>query len=629
MAASATVELLIYRATRRAPTSTFGGLCAWAPFHFFLPVSPEWTGTYVWRYVFSLPTHEFLRSFHPPHLSVRHPVFGEQPCPFAPQCQASAKSAVSSSTKSAKSSSSAVPSVPSVVTDKVLCVCGVTVDDGKPMVECGECGSWSHIQCSRLTLRTAKKVTFRCHRCKPSLSSTRNPGRDGMGSGSTKLGKTQKSKNSQAQVHAQPIQSHSCTLRSLSPVPPPSQPTIVSSQPHSTPPIHQMNRNLSSDACITAECDVIVMEDSGTHTSTDPHSPIVPSSASVHVQHGAHVADNVLGSELNNIISKLKSEIRMETQVRMLSLEAQVAELKQSVNNLTKKCRELSQQAQPTSKASTQSHSVRSSNNESTRRHTNTLPFRVVWGTSRSCSSVVIQKALCALLPRDTWGSVSVKGSFRRRGSRHMWWHTIMAPDEVMRQIESVWHSLEGKTSWSLRTSLSNHSRSPGMEAEFSDASSRTCPLIPPSNINTITNERLEQGGNTPTANSNSSAPNTASDMVSAPEFTALSAEVSAQSVSPALQENVPPIVASGSCSSSLSSCSNSVSIEGYGQSSDSPTAASSSHSTISSNASLVPAAVLNTADSVAPNSVTFLDQTHSPAPSQETFLVVGPVGGP
>ena len=53
-----------------------------------------------------------------------------------------------------------------------------------------------------------------------------------------------------------------------------------------------------------------------------------------------------------------------------------------------------------------------------------------------------------------------------------------MAPDEVMQQIESVWHSLEGKTSWSLRTSLSNHSRSPGMEAEFSDVSSRTRSLI-------------------------------------------------------------------------------------------------------------------------------------------------------
>ena len=114
--------------------------------------------------------------------------------------------------------------------------------------------------------------------------------------------------------------------------------------------------NPPSDTCITAECDVTVMEDSGTQTSSDPHFPIVPSSASVHVQHGVHESDNVLRSELNNIISKLKSEIRMETQVRMLSLEALVAELKQSVNNLIKKCRELLQ-AQPSSKTSTHSHS--------------------------------------------------------------------------------------------------------------------------------------------------------------------------------------------------------------------------------------------------------------------------------
>ena len=274
----------------------------------------------------------------------------------------SAKSAVSSSTKSAKSSSSPVPSV---ATDKVLCVCGVTVNDGKPMVECVECGSWSHIQCARLTIRTAKKAAFRCHCCRPSLSFARDPGRDGMGSGSTKLGKTQKSKNSQAQLHAQPIQSHSRTSHSLSPDPPPPQPAIVSSQPHSIPPIHQMNRNPPSDTCITAECDDTVMEDSGTQTSSDPHFPIVPSSARVHVQHGVHGSDTVLRSELNNIISKLKSEIRMETQARMLSLEAQVAELKQSVNNLINKCRELSQ-AQPSSKTSTHSRSVRSSHNEST-----------------------------------------------------------------------------------------------------------------------------------------------------------------------------------------------------------------------------------------------------------------------
>ena len=36
------------------------------------------------------------------------------------------------------------------VTDKVLCVCGAVSDDGKPMVECTKCGTWSHLQCAHL-----------------------------------------------------------------------------------------------------------------------------------------------------------------------------------------------------------------------------------------------------------------------------------------------------------------------------------------------------------------------------------------------------------------------------------------------------------------------------------------------
>ena len=54
--------------------------------------------------------------------------------------------------------------------DKVLCVCGTTINDGKPMVECTSCGAWSHLHCSRLTQRTAKKAIFKCHRCKGALS---------------------------------------------------------------------------------------------------------------------------------------------------------------------------------------------------------------------------------------------------------------------------------------------------------------------------------------------------------------------------------------------------------------------------------------------------------------------------
>ena len=61
-----------------------------------------------------------------------------------------------------QSSSSSSPPV----TDKVLCVCGAVSDDGKAMVECTKCGAWSHLQCARLTQRTARKSPFFCHRCK-------------------------------------------------------------------------------------------------------------------------------------------------------------------------------------------------------------------------------------------------------------------------------------------------------------------------------------------------------------------------------------------------------------------------------------------------------------------------------
>ena len=51
---------------------------------------------------------------------------------------------------------------------KVLCVCGATDNDGRPMVECMSCKAWSHLQCVHLTQRTAKTAKYNC---KPTLSS--------------------------------------------------------------------------------------------------------------------------------------------------------------------------------------------------------------------------------------------------------------------------------------------------------------------------------------------------------------------------------------------------------------------------------------------------------------------------
>ena len=49
---------------------------------------------------------------------------------------------------------------------QVQCVCGDEAS-GKSTVECVSCSSWSHIQCARLTLRTAKQSRFLCHKCRP------------------------------------------------------------------------------------------------------------------------------------------------------------------------------------------------------------------------------------------------------------------------------------------------------------------------------------------------------------------------------------------------------------------------------------------------------------------------------
>ena len=49
---------------------------------------------------------------------------------------------------------------------------------------------------------------------------------------------------------------------------------------------------------------------------------------------------------------------------------------------------------------------------------------------------------ITALLPTAVHSSVIVKRSTRQRGSKWIWWHTIMAPSEVMQQIEEMWSTL-------------------------------------------------------------------------------------------------------------------------------------------------------------------------------------------
>ena len=106
----------------------------------------------------------------------------------------------------------------------------------------------------------------------------------------------------------------------------------------------------------------------------------------------------------------------------------------------------------------------------------NHLPFRIVWGTQRSCSTQVIHKAICALLPSSLLTSITVKRSFRQRAARPMWWYTVISPADVVDQITSIWHILESKTNWSLLQSLSERLPRPAQHP----ANGSTHPLTPP-----------------------------------------------------------------------------------------------------------------------------------------------------
>ena len=101
----------------------------------------------------------------------------------------------------------------------------------------------------------------------------------------------------------------------------------------------------------------------------------------------------------------------------------------------------------------------------------NTLPYRIIWGTPRRCTAIVICRAIHALLPTNTWESITVKGSHRQRGSRQVWWHTIIAPAANIAEIDRVWCILEARTSWSLQKSLSSQRNQHQPPASMTSAS--------------------------------------------------------------------------------------------------------------------------------------------------------------
>ena len=349
------------------------------------------------------------------------------------------------------------------------------------MVECIKCKAWSHLHCVNLTQRTAKKVDFQCHRCKllqskkPSTSlSGRRVGQVGQGPGKGSKGKQQPTCKSSQRPPVEPSQvlpSHSIintssTNNGLT--------TECSAYTHPCVVAKDPPNGVNSSAT-SADCTSVPSSDNLTSEQSMRRGKcacLCTASESCNLCVNSNARQDtcsVSRADINSLLSKLESSIRSELNVRLLSLEDQVAKLSQTVRTLRANG-SLVKDHNPTSgPPSDPFHHSRSSSHhprripshqsrKDSRLSSNSLPFHVIWGTSRSCSAQVILKAISALLTRSAQSS---KRSFRQRGSRLLWWFTIMAPAEVMLQIVSVWHILEAKTSWSLRESLSRHSFSP------------------------------------------------------------------------------------------------------------------------------------------------------------------------
>ena len=532
-----------------------------------------------------------------------------------------------SSSRAAPPRCSRVCSAGVLLPGQVLCVCGVSTPNEKSTVECVQCNHWSHIQCARLTKRTAKQSQFLCHQCRPTTTTTR--GKKGSTHGRGELAQSQgaKSCESNALTSSSSPLSHSLTAISQHspshpPQPPhsPSLPATVS-QPSTQHPVSRAVTPDSPQISIDMEqpshllpsqepsltpvqilpplpldislagtptnhpsastlppppsCDAIThapttstiqtrTANSSLDTDPAPQSlrsilllPLASVQSSVSVTSRTPVStvpaphvvmranNNMTGSRtravtrsvashntpiacftqyrhpavsrsrttpairlppqlttrgsdplpgrtqptqdgFEQLAEEIKHALRSEFNARILSLEDEVFRL----TSLTKA---LSEKIQRSAALASLAHSCIEKGQRSTLhpseavpqstnppplpirigyaqtaqpslttgpgcgpRTPNTLPFRIVWGTQGSCSSLVVHKAICTLLPNTLWGSITVKRSVRRRDGRLMWWFTIMAPDEVMQQITNAWHILESRTSWFLLQSLSS-----------------------------------------------------------------------------------------------------------------------------------------------------------------------------
>ena len=135
--------------------------------------------------------------------------------------------------------------------------------------------------------------------------------------------------------------------------------------------------------------------------------------------------------DMDQLKSVIMSAVRAEFSEKILSLEAKVSRLISLLQSHSLMLQENS--ALISSIPRNQQGPANPHQQQDRPRASNTLPYRIVWGTQRNCSSQVLLKAICSLLPNHAWGQISVKRSVRPNGPRSRWWFTIMAPDEIMR----------------------------------------------------------------------------------------------------------------------------------------------------------------------------------------------------
>ena len=406
---------------------------------------------------------------------VAAPIVGSAVNPSATGLRGTATAALSTGTSDTPSSSNS--SSHNTPSNKVLCVCGATINDGRPMVECMSCKAWSHLQCVHLTQRTAKTAKFQCHNCKPTISnktsiSSSKRQNVKVSRPCPKLRTTQALSKSSSSLITTMANSHQVT-------------ECVTSVGSCLPVVDSASGN-------NAPVGPIVSVSAGTSDSTG--HPIVSGGVGnncvVHHQPSQPHSAFVTKDEVDAMLHKQESSIRAELNVRLLALEEEVARLSQFRHH-GKRVKGHSQSSQPFSSSAASHYSHSQSSSTSLRRSvSNTLPYRVVWGTSRGCSSQVIQKAVSALLPASDRNSVNVRRSVRHRGTKSLWWFTIMAPSEVIQRIEEVWHILEMKTSWSLRSSLSSRiscAGQPALGASRPTApATSTTPSSSPSSLNSL-----------------------------------------------------------------------------------------------------------------------------------------------